>query len=971
MISPPASEQEIHVLICSANLGNAPPDAESVNEWIPKNGLMAMTASQQRFPVIMDPKRARNPPNSILDPRSPASPKVRPDTKFAHRGVEDQPESCHFLATKSSDGTSTNALDHDELRSASGSSGGSAFVYDENQTIIYDLVVIGMQEATFESDKKDSFSSDANTSGDEEMELLVNEFNASDNYRSANQLDFDCDFEETTTKRKSVSGKILSAGLKIGKAGLMVGKAGFKASKKVTKATVKTAKTVNTLASYKDHSDRCLPSAMPKDIEAGFPGWSSTDVLHYRFEEQLPRYKRALSYQLGEMRLVLYYNPLKVNLDVLGVKCKATGIGGLANKGGIVAEVTINDSTRVSFLTAHLEAHEGEEKYQARCTSFMDILSSTKSSTTPVKLDASLASHFTFCLGDLNFRTRIPGVEPGSERHIKISHKMTTAKDWILLNRYDELASALRNKDCLAGFRTPYCNFDPTFKVSRKDGYEYNPKRSPSFTDRILFKTADQLEPAIQALLYEPIEHFTTSDHKPIRGAFTIRLNDSLKWRPTAPIHHKSKKKNSNDEAGAFLSWNRSQSGNRETMHILASSMSVVINPTNYDKLRKTEKAGLPNSYLSFITTPAESLQVDFSDKSLWRKLDLDSTSLGMSEGKKSKSKSTLKVSSKGFPRTRTVKDTMKPQWTREHMHFAIRTHLSTGDPIDLTGALLHATLHDQREDKSIGTCSINLAKLIQITKNPSTVFGKVSSRARPRAPSVDDPRGSHVLGQENVSSVVPSEVPRSPPLNIRLASPHAAQGDSRPGRDILPGFSPPVSPKKSSIDDRFRHVRCNSVELRPIGDVTLLGSPHLLPRKSDPIRHASGELRVERASGRSLAISSSIRKSVGDPRKSDVRTGGRGRDPSRRTGRPASPVAVRLRGSLKHVTLGASKSMQDVLAVEDGAVTGNVIFKRLRDLKVIAVQLDEALFEGGLEVARLKCHLDIWWVTDPVLNQT
>lgn len=62
---------------------------------------------------------------------------------------------------------------------------------------------------------------------------------------------------------------------------------------------------------------------------------------------------------------------------------------------------------------------------------------------------------------------------------------------------------------------------------------------------------------------------------------------------------------------------------------------------------------------------------------------------------------------------------------------------------------------------------------------------------------------------------------------------------------------------------------------------------------------------------------------------------------------------------------------MQDVLAVEDGAVTGNVIFKRLRDLKVIAVQLDEALFEGGLEVARLKCHLDIWWVTDPVLNQT
>ena len=62
---------------------------------------------------------------------------------------------------------------------------------------------------------------------------------------------------------------------------------------------------------------------------------------------------------------------------------------------------------------------------------------------------------------------------------------------------------------------------------------------------------------------------------------------------------------------------------------------------------------------------------------------------------------------------------------------------------------------------------------------------------------------------------------------------------------------------------------------------------------------------------------------------------------------------------------------MQDVLSAEDAGVAGNVIFKRLRDLKVVALQLDEALFEGGLEVARLKCNLDIWWVTDVVLNQT
>jgi hypothetical protein len=32
--------------------------------------------------------------------------------------------------------------------------------------------------------------------------------------------------------------------------------------------------------------------------------------------------------------------------------------------------------------------------------------------------------------------------------------------------------------------------------------------------------------------LYEPVDDFTTSDHKPIRGAFDIQLNEKLQWRP-------------------------------------------------------------------------------------------------------------------------------------------------------------------------------------------------------------------------------------------------------------------------------------------------------------------------------------------------------------------------------------------------------------------------------------------------------
>lgn len=65
----------------------------------------------------------------------------------------------------------------------------------------------------------------------------------------------------------------------------------------------------------------------------------------------------------------------------------------------------------------------------------------------------------------------------------------------------------------------------PTFKLEREEGYKYKAQRTPSYTDRILWRTGDKLEKKIKALAYEPIDNYATSDHKPIRGAFEIELN--------------------------------------------------------------------------------------------------------------------------------------------------------------------------------------------------------------------------------------------------------------------------------------------------------------------------------------------------------------------------------------------------------------------------------------------------------------
>eukprot|EP00978_Attheya_sp_CCMP212_P014424 scaffold36747_cov46-Attheya_sp.AAC.2 len=226
-------------------------------------------------------------------------------------------------------------------------------------------------------------------------------------------------------------------------------------------------------------------------------------------------YKTVVNYQRGEMRLVVLVKH-NVPVDHVTVVAENTGLASvLANKGGIVATLTIQQ-TRLSFLSCHLEAHEGAGHYAGRISNLAEILHGTRPS---VFCDASLTSHYMFVNGDLNFRSRI---EESSRDEINAS---IDTQDWAALHAMDELSDALKNGDCLYGFQEPIPpNFPPTFKVERHAGYNYLQNRTPSYTDRILCKAAHGMSTP-QALAYEAIDDFETSDHKPIRAVFTVETN--------------------------------------------------------------------------------------------------------------------------------------------------------------------------------------------------------------------------------------------------------------------------------------------------------------------------------------------------------------------------------------------------------------------------------------------------------------
>jgi hypothetical protein len=57
----------------------------------------------------------------------------------------------------------------------------------------------------------------------------------------------------------------------------------------------------------------------------------------------------------------------------------------------------------------------------------------------------------------------------------------------------------------------------------------YDPKRIPSFTDRILFKSLPGFREKITAESFESCEHAASSDHKPVRASFQIETTGGAK----------------------------------------------------------------------------------------------------------------------------------------------------------------------------------------------------------------------------------------------------------------------------------------------------------------------------------------------------------------------------------------------------------------------------------------------------------
>eukprot|EP00520_Triparma_pacifica_P015097 CAMPEP_0118639124 /NCGR_PEP_ID=MMETSP0785-20121206/4058_1 /TAXON_ID=91992 /ORGANISM="Bolidomonas pacifica, Strain CCMP 1866" /LENGTH=672 /DNA_ID=CAMNT_0006530435 /DNA_START=122 /DNA_END=2137 /DNA_ORIENTATION=- len=317
---------------------------------------------------------------------------------------------------------------------------------------------------------------------------------------------------------------------------------------KAVKAVKKVEETFRGVISSQDTSDN-------KFTTTDMPTTADSTALHAMLERHLPSYSGVVRYQRGEMRLHIYVrSSLVPALTDVEVAAENTGIGHLlANKGGIAARLTFTD-TSLSFVTCHIQAHEGKEHFQRRCADISEILGGTKLGN-PKRYDVSLISHHTFVFGDLNFRTDFG---KGKKENKELCYQALGKGDYEEIYRHDELQRAICNGECLTNFQEGDCSkFPPTFKVKRhvkgslEDGHSvedvYNPQRTPSYCDRILFTSLPGLEKKLKQVKLEAIPKYSASDHNPVRSTFTIDVPaiEDIEWHfPSALMSRRPKDAN-------------------------------------------------------------------------------------------------------------------------------------------------------------------------------------------------------------------------------------------------------------------------------------------------------------------------------------------------------------------------------------------------------------------------------------------
>jgi hypothetical protein len=193
----------------------------------------------------------------------------------------------------------------------------------------------------------------------------------------------------------------------------------------------------------------------------------------------------------------------------------------LKTKGAIAVSLRIF-GTSFLFINSHFPAHESQLK--RRIEEYENIISLnlprdlSMLKTRYITSDMTGRFDIVFWFGDLNFRIDLP-----YDDVMKMFSETKLEPELINnLLKNDQLTNSMNNGIAFRSFSEGNISFLPTYKFCSENTYDSQLKRTPSFTDRILFRSK-RLGHIVNHQ-YNSVPQFNTSDHKPVFALFEAQL---------------------------------------------------------------------------------------------------------------------------------------------------------------------------------------------------------------------------------------------------------------------------------------------------------------------------------------------------------------------------------------------------------------------------------------------------------------
>ncbi|PFH50872.1 hypothetical protein AMATHDRAFT_60376 [Amanita thiersii Skay4041] len=253
-----------------------------------------------------------------------------------------------------------------------------------------------------------------------------------------------------------------------------------------------------------------------------------------------PQYEKLVSRQLVGMLIVIFVRKsLKTCFTDARTCAAGSGIMGvMGNKGGTAIRLTFTpkadnqgvrtpNSIVLTFVNSHLAAFDEmvdrrHLDYNELCKRLMFDFQVEQSEDLeevvepPVPWLSLFNTDALFWLGDLNYRIDL------ADSDIR---DILASDDWDnkfeVLQTYDQLRKARVTGKAFKEFREARLRFPPTYRFTpgfQSDGHQYNIKRKPAWTDRILSYPGPLV--IVRQLSYMSCPQITMSDHKPVAADF-------------------------------------------------------------------------------------------------------------------------------------------------------------------------------------------------------------------------------------------------------------------------------------------------------------------------------------------------------------------------------------------------------------------------------------------------------------------